>query len=144
MKEKTLYKLRNMKVLTDEEFTSVLSGNDETYDKIDKKKLLSDELVRLKNEFSIKHQTDVRVIDFHLEVLKKNPLVYIERILEVEELTKELERVEKTCINLMMERLEEEPELVDFEGQHSSKPFYFPSEKLDKDEREEKLDEMEA
>jgi len=130
MNEKTLYKLRNMKVLTDEEFTSVLSGNDEPYDKVNKKKLISDELVRLKHEFSKKHQTDVKVIDFHLEVLKKNPLVYIERILEVEELTKELERVEKTCINLMMERLEE-PELVNIDDQLSPRPYFFPSQKLD-------------
>lgn len=136
MKNKTVYKLRCMKALNDEEFASVLSGDDTHYEKVDKKKQTSDEFVRSKNEFSKVHGIDVKVIDFHLAVLKQNPLQYIEQILEIEELTKELERVENTCVTLMMEKLEE-PELEIISDQLHPRPYYTPSQKTEEKEAEE-------
>ncbi len=91
MKSPSPYKLRNMKSLEDKEFYSVVAGDDTHYEKVDKKKLSSDELKREKIEFSKKHGIDIRMIDLHLKQLRGNPLRYVEQVLENEALMKKLE-----------------------------------------------------
>ena len=113
MKNPSPYKIRNMKALTDEEFDSVLSGDDAHYVKVDKKRQTADELERSKIEFSKEHKVHIGVIDFHLKDVSLNPLKYVEQNLELAATQEKLERVERLYRAILKEQLVnvfEEPE----------------------------------
>ena len=116
MKKPTVYKLRNMKALNDEEFASVLSGDDTPYAKVDKNRIKKEELLRVKNDLSKEHKISVKLIDIYLKSVRDNQLLYVEKVLEIEALEKKLERTERVSINLMKKQLKEEINLRIVEG----------------------------
>ena len=131
LKNPVPYKLRLMKTLSDKDFENVLSGDDAPYDKIDKKKQDSDELKRAINDFSKKHEMDLKEIGHYLQEVKDTPLQYVEKILEIEALKQELKRTRRTSIDLMKQQLVKEPELAELHDDRvSPKPFFFPSQQV--------------
>lgn len=123
IKKCSVHKIRTMKSLNDNEFASVIAGNDEAYKKVDKKKQTKDELEDSKKELSKEHSIDMEVINHQLKEVKDNPLNYVEIILEVGELKAELKRVERLCVDLMKKQMEE-PKLVNINDQTDPKPLY--------------------
>jgi hypothetical protein len=128
MKKCSVYKIRNMKSLNDNQFASVIAGNDESYDKADKKKQTKEELEKSKDEFSKEHNIEVEELNGQLKEVRENPIKYLEQNLEIKALKGELERVERLCVDLMKNQLEE-PTLVNIDDQTDPKPLYYLSDK---------------
>ena len=124
IKKCSVHKIRNMKSLNDNDFASMVAGSDEPYQNADKKKQTKDELEISKIDFSKEHNIDLNVINKQLKDVKDDPLNYARKLLEVSELKAELKRVERLCVDLMKDQMEE-PKLVNINDQTDPKPYYY-------------------
>ena len=124
IKKCSVHKIRNMKSLNDNDFASMVAGSDEPYQNVDKNKQTKDELEISKLDFSKEHNIDLNVINKQLKDVKDDPLNYARKLLEVSELKAELKRVERLCVDLMKDQMEE-PKLVNINDQTDPKPYYY-------------------